>query len=193
MKFRTILADPPWDYRNSGRGSEKNHYRTLSTDDLCALPVADVCQESAALLLWYTWPTLPDALRVVEAWGFRYVTGFPWVKMDLRGAVDMGLGFHVRACSEPGMIALRGPGPHAPAEGDRQRGLLLNPRGRHSAKPEAQYDFAEAYPGPYLEMFARPRDGMFPPRPGWVQIGNEATGRDIREDLRILAEGEAAE
>lgn len=73
---------------------------------------------------------------------------------------------------------------------ERQVGVIFSPIGRHSAKPDAQYSFAEGYGGPYLEMFARPDDGLFPPRPGWTFIGNQATGRDIADDLRLLAETE---
>ena len=85
--YRVILADPPWSYRNGGNGAAKNHYPTLTTAGLCALqiddcPVNGLAAPDCVLLLWGTWPLVPDALQVMEAWGFTYVTGFPWVKLS---------------------------------------------------------------------------------------------------------------
>lgn len=35
--------------------------------------------------MWATYPRLPDALAVVEAWGFAYKTvGFTWVKTNAK-------------------------------------------------------------------------------------------------------------
>lgn len=52
MKFRTILADPPWDFRNRVHGSEKNHYGTMTNADIAGLSVSAVAEESCTLLLW---------------------------------------------------------------------------------------------------------------------------------------------
>ncbi len=161
----------------------------MTPDELRALPVAAVAAQDAALLLWCTWPQMPVGLSLIEAWGFRYVSGLPWVKRDdlgrRRGA---GVGFHTRSASELILIGTRGrclPPPSA-----RLDGVIFCKSGRHSAKPDAQFDFAEAYGGPYLYLFARPDGGLFPPREGWTRIGNEITGRDIADDLRLLAETE---
>ena len=47
---------------------------------------------------------------------------------------------------------------------------LLSPNLQHSRKPDSIYEYAEALPGPRLEMFARR------PRTGWHVFGNEVTG-----------------
>ena len=79
-RYAVILADPPWAYRNAGcRGCAANQYPTMGVDDICALPVADLAANDCVLLLWATWPQLSEAMRVIVACGFRYVTGFPWV------------------------------------------------------------------------------------------------------------------
>jgi len=193
MKFRTILADPPWSYGNfsgtsaeNGNGAADAHYSTMALEDLCALPVASVAEKDCALLMWCTWPHDEAGTRLIRAWGFEPKTGIPWIKMTRAGTPRVGIGWHHRSASEFLRVAIRGS--LTPPVDKRLPAVIFNPIGRHSAKPEEQYAFAEAYGGPYLELFARPNDGgLFPPRELWTRIGNEITGRDIAEDLRLLA------
>ena len=74
-RYRVITADPPWRYQNwtdAKNGAARSHYATMAAADLGALPVADLADErGCALLLWATWPKLPEALEVMPAWGFR--------------------------------------------------------------------------------------------------------------------------
>lgn len=194
MKFRTILADPPWEYvlwspKGGGRRAD-DKYQTQGTRWIERLPVEEVAGKDCTLLMWATFPKLPDAFRVIDAWGFIYKSGLPWLKMQAAAAPRVGLGYHARNCAELLLIASRG-NAGAPAVEDRPLGVLFNPRGEHSKKPELQYDLAENYPGPYLEMFCRPREGgLFPPRPNWTFLGNEVDGRDMREALWDLARQE---
>ena len=37
-QYRVIYADPPWAYRQGGRGAAKNHYHTMTTADICKMP-----------------------------------------------------------------------------------------------------------------------------------------------------------
>jgi N6-adenosine-specific RNA methylase IME4 len=203
MRFRTVLCDPPWDYEVWSPGgkhkSPDNHYSVMSMDDILNLPIAPVCEKDAVCLLWCTWPMLRYGLLCLRQWGFEYKSGFPWVKMGRSGAVQIGTGYHARACSEPLLIGTRGNPPVA-APADRPAGLLwdedgagvlLNGRSAHSAKPQSQYCIAEKYPGPYLSLFDRPWWGMLEPPDNWVFLGNEIPGcGDIRDDLLKLAAGE---
>ncbi len=176
-KFRVVIADPPWNYNNSGcRGAAENHYATMSIQAICDLPVSELVDENAALFLWTTWPQLREGLDVVKAWGFEYVTGLPWLKIvgypsidlwgDLVVKAQYGVGFWVRGCTEPLLIARRGN--VSPASGDLVG--LLSENLRHSRKPENIYHIAERLPGPYLEMFARRT------RKGWDSWGNQMPG-----------------
>lgn len=176
-KYRVVVADPPWNYSNAGcRGAAENHYPTMPIDDICALPVADYVHDDAALFLWTTWPQLEEGMRVVSAWGFKYVTGLPWIKIvglpsvdlwgDLTIRAQYGVGFWVRGCTEPLLIARRGD--VSPKSSDLVG--LLSENLRHSRKPENVYHIAERLPGPYLEMFARR------PRAGWDRFGNQVAG-----------------
>ena len=52
LKFSTIYADPPWQYSNSAsRGAAVNHYPTMTTEEICAEPVASLIGEPAHLHL----------------------------------------------------------------------------------------------------------------------------------------------
>ena len=192
-RFRTLLVDPPWLYDNCSEainGAASKHYPGMTIEALCALPVAAVAEENAVLLLWCTWPQLEVGLPIIKAWGFQYKSGFPWVKMSRDAAPRKGNGFYTRACSEFVLIGTRGKNV-SPAPAQRKDGIIFSPIGKHSAKPEQQYEYAETFGGPYLEMFARPEPaGLFPPREGWTLVGNGVDGLEITDALRLLAETE---
>lgn len=158
-RFPVIYADPPWRYSNTGfEGSAETHYPTMTTDDICDMPVADKTTTNAVLFLWATWPLLDDALRVMARWGFEYKTGAPWKKN-----VHVG-GFYFLGITELLLVGVRG------SSLPRQSpvGFFDFPRGQHSKKPAEIYDVIERmYDGPYLELFARAT------RDGWASFGNE--------------------
>ena len=65
-----IYADPPWRYTQKGlQGAAEKHYPTMGIDEMCALPVADLAAPDSVLFLWATFPQLPEALRLIKAWG----------------------------------------------------------------------------------------------------------------------------
>lgn len=179
-QYGTILADPPWLERGGGkikRGADR-HYPLMHTKDICALPVVDLALPDAHLYLWVTNNFLPDGLKVMAAWGFRYVTAITWAKDK------MGLGQYFRGMTEHCLFGVRGkPGYRMDAQGKRCQGttLIQAPRQRHSAKPEQLRRMIERVsPGPYLELFAREQ------APGWDCLGNEISGRSIQEEIACL-------
>ena len=99
--YSIIYADPPWQYqRNKVQGAAENHYPTMGIDELCALPVADLAAPDSALFLWATFPQLPEALRLIKAWGFQYKSvAFVWLKKTGRPIV----GFMAWAFGRGGM------------------------------------------------------------------------------------------
>lgn len=185
MRYQTLLADPPWAYRNEKTGGThmisgaSSHYPVMSMDELKAMPIKEIVADDAILILWVTWPQLPNGMDLIRAWGFEYVTGLPWIKVrsvshslwdgDVIKLNRMGLGFWVRGVSEVVCIAKRG-NVHPPT--DRYIGLLANCI-KHSRKPESVYELAETFGGPYLELFARSR------RSGWDAFGNQVDGSII--------------
>ncbi len=180
MKYKLILSDPPWDYGNRGcRGNAADQYPTMGIEQIKSLNVKDIADDDSVLLLWTTWPFLKEGISVAEAWGFKYLTGLPWVKVnkaeeDLWGEWHMktqtGVGFWVRGVTEPLLICRRG---KAKPPTETFVGLI-SPNIRHSRKPDNIYEYAEALPGPYLEMFCRR------PRAGWHIFGNE-----VESDIKI--------
>jgi N6-adenosine-specific RNA methylase IME4 len=88
--FGAIYADPPWSFRvwskDTGNGrSAESHYSTMSMEDLAGLPVAELAAPDCVLFMWACWPSLPEALGIIESWGFTYKTcGFDWLKADAR-------------------------------------------------------------------------------------------------------------
>lgn len=172
-KYGVILADPPWSYSNSGsRGAAELIYPTMPVGDICKLPIRSLAADNCILLEWCTWPQLQEGIAVMNAWGFDYVTGFPWLKVtdvskdlwgDLNISVPYGIGFWARGCSEFVLIGRRGD-PKPPPNGFIG---LLSPNLRHSRKPESLHHYAMSLPGPYLELFARR------PYPGWDIWGNQ--------------------
>ena len=59
----------------------------MGIDELCALPVADLAAPDSALFLLGNFPpTLPEALRLIKAWGFQYKSvAFVWLKKNRKG------------------------------------------------------------------------------------------------------------
>lgn len=82
--YEIIYADPPWRYSaKKVQGAAENHYPTMSIDELCALPVAELAAKDSALFMWATFPQLPEALRLIRAWGFTYKSvAFVWLKKN---------------------------------------------------------------------------------------------------------------
>ena len=90
MAFQTVLADPPWRFTNrTGKVAPEHRrlsrYETMTTDDICALPVEMLTAKPAHLYLWVPNALLPDGLRVMEAWGFQYKANI-WKTFQARTA-----------------------------------------------------------------------------------------------------------
>lgn len=162
--FAVLYADPPWRYQ----GGHPLPYPTMTTPAICALPVQRLCAPDCALFLWSTYPLLPDALAVMTAWGFRYVTvAFTWVKQNPSGVgYHFGLGGWTRANPEICLLGTRGRPKRASASVPN---LLVSPRRQHSKKPDEARDRIVALCGnlPRAELFARQRVE------GWSAWGNE--------------------
>lgn len=172
--FSTVLADPPWRFQNrTGKVAPEHRrlsrYDTMTTTEVCDLPVADITAERAHLYLWVPNALVSDGLRVLEAWGFTYKSNIVWAKRRKDGGPDgRGVGFYFRNVTELILFGVRGSLRTLDA-GRRQVNMIETRKREHSRKPDEQYDLIEACsPGPYLEMFARY------PRPNWTSWGLEA-------------------
>jgi N6-adenosine-specific RNA methylase IME4 len=164
-KFSVIYADPPWRYDHPISDSRKieNQYPTMDIDDICALPVPDICAEDTILFLWASTPMLKKGLQVMEAWGFEYRTSMVWVKPSI------GPGQWVRQRHELLLIGIKGDIP-TPRGADKPDSVIEAPRQEHSKKPDVMYEIIEQmYPElARVELFCRA------PREGWSVWGNQA-------------------
>lgn len=174
-RFATILADPPWQFKNRTGKVAPEHkrltrYSTLSLEEIESLPVARLCAEPAHLYLWVPNALLLEGLRVMQAWGFTYKTNLVWLKVRQDGEPDgRGVGFYFRNATELVLFGVRGSNARTLAPGRRQVNVLKTRKREHSRKPDELYDLIQACsPGPYLELFARGT------RDGWSAWGNQA-------------------
>lgn len=162
QKFRTILADPPWDIQQKGGRGAERHYPLMNLERIKAMPVADLVEDNAHLWLWVTNATLRHGYDVAEAWGFTVRSPLTWVKFYL------GLGNYLRNSTEHLLFATRG---KAPVNFRSQPTWINAPMQEHSHKPEEQFAVIERISsGPYLELFARRRP---PSTAAWSVWGNE--------------------
>lgn len=166
-KYGVIYADPEWKFEVYSRktGMDRaadNHYPTSTTDEICARPVGDIAADDCVLFLCATAPMLPDALRVMEAWGFTYKSHLIWRKPHV------GTGYWFRNGHELLLVGTRGKIP-APTPGTQFDSIINAPTAEHSEKPDRFYEIIEAYfPNlPKIELNARRR------REGWDSWGNE--------------------
>jgi site-specific DNA-methyltransferase (adenine-specific) len=169
-KYSVIYADPPWSYSDKKcSGAAEPHYSTMKIDDICKLPVKEFAADDCVLFLWTTYPMLAEALKLIEAWAFKYKSiGFQWVKQNKSGnGFFFGLGRWTRGNTEPCLIATKGKPKRESASVGQ---LIFSPLTRHSAKPpETRDKIVELMGGQHskIELFARDY------AEGWDCWGNE--------------------
>lgn len=211
MKARIILADPSWQYNNrhdtrrdnpdkksrfgTGVAARYNH-GVMSINDIKSLPIQNLISDDSYLFLWATWPLLSEALDVINAWGFMYITAaFVWVK-TARDGYFCGPGRYTFSNSEPCLLAKREgiKGLWHPNTGWRPGQVILEPHPRneekkiiHSRKPAIVHEHLEKWLFPHCEGYEKIELFATQPRPGWVCVGGDVTGNDIRDDLRALS------
>lgn len=179
MLYRTIVADPPWQYGAWGKASpaaylvsgireETNRqlpmpYPTMTVSAICALPVRELAAEDCDLYLWTTQHYLRDGFAVLAAWGFRYCQTLTWCKTP-RGKGQGGL---FTPTTEFVLLGRKGRMPQKERV-DSTWWKVKRPHNSHSTKPDFFLDLIESVSdAPRLEMFARRA------RLGWDVWGNE--------------------
>ncbi len=181
-KFDVILADPPWSYHNwtdAKNGAAVGHYSTMKDSSIADIPVDQWTKKNSVIFLWGTWPCVPEAVHVMEGWGFTHVTGFPWVKtMPSRAQLHTGIGFWTRGASEFVLVGRKGTVKRKKAD---VIGLLVwesrqfwSPVESHSFKPYTIHQWIEKmFPeARRLELFGRRQ------RTGWTVLGRKL-GHDL--------------
>lgn len=175
-KYKTIYADPPWQFQNRTGKVAPEHkrltrYGTMGLEDIKQMPVSQAADEKSHLYLWVPNALLPDGLEVMKAWGFEYKTNIIWEKVRKDGMPDgRGVGFYFRNVTEILLFGIKGDKNRTLSAGRTQVNLIRSMKREHSRKPDEFIPLIESCsPGPYLEMFARGS------RDGWDMWGNQAT------------------
>ena len=164
-KYRIFLADPPWDYGNSGLpsyGHAETHYPSLPIEELCNLKIKDLSEDNAVLFLWVTSPLLEDCFKVINAWGFKYKSSFVWDK------IKHNFGYYNSVRHELLLICTKGS--CLPDTKELYDSVLSIERSKiHSQKPEEFRKLIETLyvHGNKIELFAREKIA------GWDSWGNQ--------------------
>mgnify|MGYP002624311248 CR=1 FL=1 len=160
--FQTIVIDPPWDWGDeedvSQFGRARPEYQTMPISEIEQMPIERIADTNCHLYLWVTNRSLPKAFRLIEAWGFRYVTCITWVKPSF------GMGNYFRGSTEQVLFAVKG---SQPLKRHDVGTHFMAARGNgHSAKPDEFYSIVESCShGPYIDIFGRKA------REGWTVWG----------------------
>lgn len=164
--YRAIYADPPWVPQQKGKYGASSHYSLMPTDRICAMgsAVKEIAADNSFCFLWVTTATVPDGLRVLEAWGYRYMSFYFWAKPRFT------VGQTFRNAGELLLLGVRGKGTKVAFRSQPNWGIY--PLQEHSRKPEEIHLMIERLvgDGPYLELFAR---RPAPSSTKWDVWGNE--------------------
>ncbi|MDE7041537.1 MAG: S-adenosylmethionine-binding protein [Oscillospiraceae bacterium] len=174
-KYKTIYADPPWQFQNRTGKVAPEHkrlsrYSTMQLEAIKALPVSKVADEKCHLYLWVPNALLPEGLEVMQAWGFEYKTNIIWEKVRKDGMPDgRGVGFYFRNVTEILLFGIRGDKNRTLDPGRSQVNLIRSIKREHSRKPDEFVNLIErCSSAPFLEIFARGD------RAGWDMWGDQA-------------------
>jgi len=163
-KYRVIYADPPWKYGNTMpdyMGVQDDHYRLMSIQEICSMPVKNIAEDNAVLFLWVTSPILEESFGVIKAWGFEYKSSFVWDK------VKHNMGHYNSVRHELLLVCTRGscqPDVHKLFDS-----VITEERTEHSKKPDTFRTIIDTIytSGKRIELFAREAHN------GWDNYGNE--------------------
>jgi len=177
IKYKTVYADPPWDYKNKGtRSAAAKNYPTMTDEELQDLIIPSIIDEDAHLYLWSPVDHIREALQLMAAWGFSYKTMIAWVKFTKHGKVHFGMGNYFRGAWEACLFGVHGK--MRTLSKSQRNVLFLKKPPLHSAKPPKMYEVIEKHsPAPRIELFARES------REGWTSLGYDVDGEDIRDSL----------
>lgn len=132
--FAVGYCDVPWQQEawSDETGQDKGlMYPAMTVDELMALCSGDRSPftRDAILYFWATTNRLHHALRIINAWGFDYLSAITWDK------VHIGMGRWVRDRTEHLLICKRGNFPGIDLYTPKPESLYSEPKTEHSRKP----------------------------------------------------------
>lgn len=140
-KYNIIYANPPW---------------KSSLKSILDLPIQNIAADNCALFLWCTFPKLPQQLKVLESWGFKYITvGFTWIKTNKNnGKPFFGIGHYTKSNSEICVLAIKG---KMKPISNKVSSIIVEPRQVGARKPDCirwkiEHLFGDL---PRIELFSK--------------------------------------
>jgi N6-adenosine-specific RNA methylase IME4 len=132
--FAVGYCDVPWQQEawSDETGQDKGlRYPSMTAEELMALCAGDRSPftRDALLYFWTTTNRFHHALKIIEAWGFEYMTAITWDK------VHIGMGRWVRDRTEHLMVCKRGNFPGLDLYTAKPDSLYSEPKTDHSRKP----------------------------------------------------------
>lgn len=170
VPYQVVYCDPPWDYagrtQQNGKAAVKSavdHYPTMTLEAMKALKVEEQCAKDAVMFMWSSSPHLPQAIELMEAWGFTYKT-----VAFVRDKQKVNPGYYTMSQCELCLVGVKGRIPK-PRGSRKERQFLSAARGRHSEKPvEIRERILRMFPTQKkIELFCRKA------AEGWDCWGNE--------------------
>lgn len=159
-KYKIIYADPAYSFSDKNTGGNhksgaSNKYKTISIYEICSLPVRQIASKNSFLFLWIPDSLLPEAMKIFDAWGFKYKKkAFTWIKLTRKGLPFFGMGRTTRNGSEDLYLGIRGK-PKIKHHNVRQ--VQFAQIEKHSTKPDLFRKEIINLCGnvPKIELFAR--------------------------------------
>lgn len=184
-RYNIIYADPPW-WENSPaihtsrpKFDRKIMYAgrdfpLMRTERIISLPIKELTASNCALFLWSTSRHIPDALKVTDGWGFRFVKiVFTWMKINRDGKPTKSIGYYTKSNSEYVLLGIKG---RMPPINFSVGEAVLESRDRVFKKPNTiRNRIVELYGEgtPRIELFARDTTE------GWDVWGNQTNNSII--------------
>lgn len=179
-KYNILYVDAPWQYGNKevkyrseveDMGAA-NQYDLMTLKELKKLPIPNLCEKDAVCFMWCVNPMLPEALELLDAWGFKYKTMLTWIK-------EKGSGYWFKGITEHIIFGVKG---DIKAFRSNIPNVYKSKNSKHSRKPHYFRQLikrvTKGMENPtYLELFARSREGFFPDEEykNWDVWGNEVS------------------
>lgn len=177
-KYQIIYADPPWSYGsksavNNTTGSKikklSEHYNSMSTSDICNLPIKEILDNDSCCFMWFTSSHGEDAYRVMRSWGFKPIKIiFVWEKVTKNGTTCQNVGPWTMGNYEYVLFGTKGAmTKHKKINNIPEK--VVAKRTKHSKKPKKIRNNIELLFGDLtrIELFAREKTE------GWDVWGNE--------------------
>jgi len=193
MKFNIIYLDPAWYFpkRNNLKtkfgGGITDKYPPMKIEDIKNLPIQDLADDNCAIFMWITTSMTSDSdiidkLSLLKHWGFKIPNiAFNWKKEYKNGKTHFGTGYYTKSGSELCILGIKG---KMKPISNYISSIVESPLEYHSKKPDIIADKIVELFGdlPRIELFARQ------PRNGWITIGQELSGLDIKDDIKRIIE-----